>query len=340
MIGYSMAPQVKILYGGQYGSEGKGLLAAYEGSRRKYDTITTNCGPNSGHTAYLNGNKIVTYHLPISALTDVNRSAAIYLNGGSIIDPAKLMKEIQDNEKLAGVNIFDRLMIHPHAAVITKEDKDTEATPGTGTAKIASTAKGVGRAMARKVLREGKTAKDDEFLNKYVSLHKWHKDNNVLIEVAQGYSLGINAGFWPFSTSRNCTPAQGLADAGLPPMFCTSSMVIRTYPIRVGNTNIGHSGECYPDQRETTWAEIGQEPEYTTVTGRMRRVFTWSDQQVREAISAGIPYEILINFAQYEDQKAREAKAHRILKYCQDRFNYQPRILFGYGPRVKDIHPL
>jgi hypothetical protein len=72
----------------------------------------------------------------------------------------------------------------------------------------------------------------------------------------------------------------------------------------------------------------------------MRRVFTWSDQQVREAISAGIPYEILINFAQYEDQKAREAKAHRILKYCQDRFNYQPRILFGYGPRVKDIHPL
>lgn len=71
--------------------------------------------------------------------------------------------------------------------------------------------------------------------------------------------------------------------------------VMRPYPIRVA----GDSGDIYPDQVETSWDEIGVEPELTTVTGKIRRVFTLSRMQLRDAIEETRPDEIVINFVDY-----------------------------------------
>src|SRR5690606_1782948 len=51
------------------------------------------------------------------------------------------------------------------------------------------------------------------------------------------------------------------------------------YPIRVA----GNSGWM---RNETTWEELGLPPEYTTVTGKLRRVAHWNGDLVAEAVRA------------------------------------------------------
>ena len=73
----------------------------------------------------------------------------IYLNGGGIIDPIVLQKEIEEFS-LSYTQIF----IHPNAAIITDECRRAEMEKGSTQTRIASTRKGVGEALARKVTLE------------------------------------------------------------------------------------------------------------------------------------------------------------------------------------------
>ena len=61
---------VYALFDGQFGSSGKGLLAAAIGQAFKddIDLVTTNAGPNSGHTAYIDGEKVVLHQLPMAGV--------------------------------------------------------------------------------------------------------------------------------------------------------------------------------------------------------------------------------------------------------------------------------
>src|SRR5262245_64787370 len=94
-----------------------------------------------------------------------------------------------------------------------------------------------------------------------------------------------------------------MADAGMPPSFHRKTiMVVRTFPIRVGNTE-NTSGPVYNDQDEMTWAAIGVEPEMTTVTGRIRRVFTWSAEQFKNSLEVLNPDAIVLTFCDYLDGK-------------------------------------
>lgn len=139
----------------------------------------------------------------------------------------------------------------------------------------------------------------------------------ILHEGAQGFSLDINHGsHYPQCTSRGTTAVQNLADMGLP-VRCAGDiyLVIRPYPIRVGSIvengeTLGYSGDCYDDHHETTWAEVAtacgapeevMKGELTTVTKRLRRVFTFSDKQLREAASVNGATKIALNFANYID---------------------------------------
>ena len=329
---------VYVTCGGQYGSEGKGLLTEWLAGKVDFKWSTTNCGPNSGHTAVLkNDTKLVTFHLPITGV--LQPQCKIFLNSGAIIDPEKLVDEIESIEQM-GFRIQDRLCIHPNAAVIYKGHKMKEGE-GTMADKISSTQKGVGAALAAKIARGNNIAANDSFLKNFVKpIELMKEDGRIAVEVAQGFSLGINQGFYPFCTSRQCTVYQGLLDAQLPADYFDISkyMVIRTYPIRVGNTVDGYSGGCYADQRETSWENLGIAPEYTTVTGRERRVFTWSDQQVKDAIQHnGFPHVILINFAQYDDDAGIVAKTKMIREFYSYYGLHSPYILLGYGPKTEDM---
>ena len=209
------------LFDGQYGSTGKGLLASLIGQTmgHKIDTVTTNAGPNSGHTGYLNGDKILTQQIPVASVVmrNLGYSHSCYLNAGAIIDPNQLWKEIceygYDDKTLVNES---PLFIHPAAAVIKPEHQGDQHSD------IASTGKGVGPAMEAKISRNDQAVFGgftpvawDEFY----SCHNWVRPEKIsyanlgrcFVETAQGWSLGINSGFYPYTTSRECSVTQALS---------------------------------------------------------------------------------------------------------------------------------
>jgi adenylosuccinate synthase len=362
--------KISFVLGGQFGSEGKGAACAYlaaEAHRHKVplSIVTTNAGVQSGHTSVHEGIKRVLFHLPTAAvvLNDIaSRNPvslsppAVYLNAGSIIDPDVLRKELEDTQYP-----LDRLFIHPNAAVITDDCKDAEMRSDSAQTKIASTRKGVGEALARKVLRSGQIARDHAWLRQFVRRidlnERLAKGAVVLAEVPQGFSLSLNSPFYPHTTSRDCTVGQAMSDAGVHPHFYGNSMlVLRTYPIRVGNipaysmdevnvedennqpTLAGYSGGAYPGQNELSWSEIGQTPEITTVTKRVRRVFEFSKQQVREAIASARPSMVFLAFCDYlktEEQQMNIINA--IWQAAKAAGVDQPEVMYGYGPSTDDV---
>lgn len=301
-------PGAYVLVDGQFGSTGKGLFAAYIAlmGRHRPNWITTNAGPNSGHTAHIDG-KVVTQQLPIATVAYRRfgyKDIRTLLNAGAIINPKRLATEISEY-----LGAPSSVYIHPCAAIISPEDLSLDRAT---VEAIASTGKGIGPAVAAKVLR----LRGDEMVARHLYLPvldadrsswdqfwDWGKDT-VFVETAQGFSLGLNSVFYPHVTSRECTVMQAIADARIPAQMVRQvAMCIRTYPIRVGNVGSTDSGPHYEDQEETSWEALGVEPELTTVTKRVRRVFTWSRQQFREAAAANRPDIIFCNFLNYMERK-------------------------------------
>ena len=321
---------VYCLTDGQYGSTGKGLAAAYLAHhlpKGRIDAVATNAGPNSGHTSYFGDTKIVLKQLPTYSVYKhlMGEEVPTYLTAGAVIDPATLSEEI----RLWGVVPS----VHPCAAVIIDEDKELDQAT---VAAVASTGKGTGPAIARKIARvgHGHIAKHHYLTNVPDFMPRM---NRILLEVSQGYSLGVNQPFYPHVTSRECTAAQAMADAGISPMhFRGGVMCIRTYPIRVGNVGTASSGAHYSDQEETTWAAIGQKPELTTVTQRERRVFTFSWLQFRLSVLANTPTIIFVNFLNYLPSEKRRDFVERVRYESTQLLGYRPLLIGGYGPMVQD----
>ena len=332
MIALTDNSRVLTICDGQFGSTGKGLIAAAIGQTNKIDIATTNASANAGHTAcWEDGRKIIVCHLPMAGV--VNTDAQLYINAGAIIDEDKLLEEIEEN------GVGDRLMIHPNAAIIEPWHKATEKR-ATGVSKLGSTQKGVGAALRDKVMRAGKLARDCPKLNDWINTmdlnERLKMGARVVMEVPQGFSLGYHSEFYPYCTSRQCTPAQGFADAQISPYFMGMTiMTLRTYPIRVG----GPSGGWYKDQEETTWEEIGQTPELTTVTKRIRRVATFSWLQYRAALAEIRPDVIFSNFMNYLSADKRMVFSDQLYNVYQEVLGYgkTPMMITGYGPNVEDV---
>lgn len=346
--------QVSFILGGQWGSEGKGAASAWLASQlnkegRTFDVITTNAGVQSGHTSIHNGVKRVLYHLPTaSVIASPGPEAVIYLNAGSVLDPTVLMTEMRENAELLK---RWQLFIHPNAAIVTEECRRAENMPDSGPTKIASTRKGVGEAISRKVLRHGLIARDCPELKPYirrVDLNAYMAGNkrSVLVEVPQGVGLSLNGKFYPHCTSRDSTVMQAMSDAHIHPSFLGQSMlVVRTFPIRVGNIPDGKGGEYssgghYPDQKETTWEDIGVEAEITTVTKRVRRVFTFSHQQLWDALSLTRPDILYVTFCDYiKDKKKLDALVYQIAGLARSVSNEKPLLtICQKGPTTDDAY--
>ena len=333
-----------VLVDGQFGSTGKGLLAGAIAEEFWSDVqaVTTNAGPNSGHTAYLHDRKIVLNQLPMfSVVADkicsargVPNSLITYLNAGALIDPDILRSEVWEHS-------IPRLYIDPCAAKI---DDDSRMLDEVTENAIASTGKGTGPALARKVSRVSSRAIFGPVSVMWPFLDRPEfRRLTTFIEVSQGFSLGINSGFYPHVTSRECTVAQALSDAGISPRDLRKTvMCVRTFPIRTGDT-ANSSGPCYPDQTELDWSEFDVEPELSTTTKRIRRVFSWSDRQFKQSLIANNPDVIFVNFCQYLDhmgQSVDDFVRGRVLEPYTKILGRKPdAILLGYGPRSSDIYP-
>jgi adenylosuccinate synthase len=325
-----------VVVDGQYGSTGKGLASGLlaEMFHKNVDLVTSNAGPNSGHTNYYEGEKIVLKQLPTFAVTakKCGTDIQVFMNAGAVIAPETLNEEM----KLHDMNGIVR--VHPHATCVTDSAIGADAT---NVGSIGSTGKGTGPAQMAKIARKGTDAVvaghtdkiECDVDNLYVI------DNDVvMVEVSQGFSLGINSGFYPFTTSRECTVAQAISDARIPlENYRDNLMVVRSYPIRVA----GNSGPTYDDQMELTWDDLGVEPEITTVTKKVRRVFTWSDDQFCDATYLNRPGVVMLNFANYLAQQGQDVDAfvrERVLQNYVNVLGRMPKaILLGFGPESKDV---
>lgn len=355
--GFRKEGKASFLIGGQWGSEGKGGAAAFVGAhlakRNEYfDIHTTNAGSQAGHTSIHNGVKRVCFHMPtmpLIARRPYNRTI-VYLNSGSIIDVDVLFKELRDYwESMLNKNEV-ALFIHPRAAIITQECKDEEGAKDSSTTAIASTRKGVGAALARKVMRKGKIASQEE------RLATWHPNvrvealdlnarlshgQSVMVEVPQGQSLSLNSQFYPHVTSRIVSIQQTMADAEIHPHYYHESMmVLRTFPIRVGSIEehgmVYSSGGAYPGQNELSWKSLGLEPEITTVTKRVRRIFEPSPDQIMNSMTTTRPDRIMLNFCDYSMEMASSIR-NSIEKMSFQIGTKVPEFMYGFGPTTDDI---
>lgn len=335
----------------QFGSTGKGLVCAYLGEQARFDAAVCAWGPNSGHTAYVGGVKVVHTTLPLSGAV-AKGPRALFLAPGSVIDPECLRRDAESLAALRDGRVD--VYIHEHAAVV---DEACRAKETTYAFKIGSTQTGTGEALMRKIRRgvpEATAGGHDlsgsvdgrVFLWVLPGMEweaKLYERNRVLVEGSQGFSLGLNSGFWPHCTSRECSLAQILSDCLIAPS-CVERVhgVARTFPIRVANRYndagemVGSSGPGYEDQHEITWEEIGVPVEQTTVTKLPRRVFTFSRQQVRDALRRNDVTDFYLTFCNYLDSDPvwALAKARHILGQCD-----VSQAMLGFGPRGCEFWP-
>lgn len=344
----------------QYGSTGKGLIAGYLSRKNDYDLVVSANMPNAGHTFVdTDGKKWVNKVLPSGVYSPSLKH--ICIGPGAVFDPQRLVLEIDELRQRC---VTAEIVIHPDAALLLFGHVQSEQALN----HIASTMQGSMEATIHKMRRHdtgsnvayhnhgiltGYQTVDNVALWDYVVTHREWNDvvgaaKNILAEGSQGYSLGINAGFYPYCTSRDCTVWRLLSDCAIP---VTDRMKVvgtaRTYPIRVGNTPGGNSGGHYADQIETSWKELQVDPEYTTVTQRERRVFTFSEDQIREAMIANRVDEVFLNFCNYNIEYANIVR-HKInsigeeLRGGRSEYfvagDYPPVVRYmGFGPKAEHI---
>lgn len=325
-----------VLVDGQYGSTGKGLASGLlaELYAHKVNWVTSNAGPNSGHTSYYGDEKIILKQLPTFPVVawKMGKVVPAYLNAGAIVDLDILDQECTDHNM--DVNV------HPHAARINDEAIHDDAKR---VSAIGSTGKGTGAALAMKIGRDpdavvGFNGPKPEWGRIMSRFNDDTFETGVgLVEVSQGFSLGLNSGFYPYTTSRECTVMQALSDARINPyLYRQSMMVVRTFPIRVA----GNSGPCYHDQKEVTWDMLGVEPELTTVTHKVRRVFTFSVEQFKDAVRVNKPKVILLNFVNYLETVGVDVESfilENVIEPYVEVMEQDPVLLLGWGPKSSDV---
>ena len=342
---------VYTMFDGQYGSTGKGLLASWiaEHFGNRIDVVTTSAGPNSGHTSFLpTGERIIRKQLPTASVVMdfMGLPHVCFLNAGAVIDMEILRDEVQQFINHQKGEKTTKFTIHSNAALI--HDGDFHRNQD-----IASTGRGVGPALIRKLERD---PKDKSIFGKLffsreerAVFHEYDclpadllRAKRVFMEIAQGWSLGLNQMFYPYVTARECSVAQGLSDLGVSPLDHVKSIVsLRTFPIRVGNTDEGWSGNFYADQSEMDWAEFegqGIKPERTTVTNRVRRIFTWSKRQFCEMLRTNKPDALFLNFMNYLGKSEQERFVQEMISTYKLELNRDPDfVLLGFGSKNSDV---
>jgi adenylosuccinate synthase len=340
-----------IVVGGQYGSEGKGKIAAYLTRRENIDICVRCGGPNSGHSFYDDEGKYrVLRQLPTGFISSRTR---LLIPAGALIDPTVLANELMlvpDAQKRVGI---DR-----NTFIIENRDREYESTIGLRE-RLSSTLCGVGAAQSRRVLRgaDSKLAKDA------VTEHRWLKNlltdvseevnealddgRKVLIEGTQGFGLSLyHSPHYPRSTSRDVTAAAFLSEVGISPLRVTDIvLVLRTFPIRVAGDQAG------PLKDEITWEQLRLESGYphditemTSVTDKIRRVGRFDWGLVTKAVQVNGPTMVAINGLDYLDCRNRGTLDYAELTFRAREFVDRlaaafgvPVCMLGTGPSVREI---
>lgn len=304
---------VDVIVGGQFGSEGKGQMAAHISP--EYRCLMRVGGPNAGHTVFERPYNHVFHLLPSGLHRAPN--AKLLIGPGAVLNIEKLLEEIRE----FAIEV-DRLIIDENAIIISPKDVEEEKRVQE---KIGSTAQGVGIATATNIAarlygNDAHKAKNFQkelrpFLGSTAQALEdcYARGEKILLEGTQGTGLSLHHGIYPFVTSRDTTVSGCLSEAGISPRRLRKIiMVARTYPIRVaGNSGPFCSNEINWDivaeRSGNDPAELKQK-EKTTTTKRDRRVGEFSWQMFRKACELNSPTDIALSFTDHISANNKTAR--------------------------------
>ncbi len=316
---------VDVIVGGQFGSEGKGQIAAHISP--EYDCLMRVGGPNAGHTVFEKPFKHVFHLLPSGSYRAAN--AKLLIGPGAVLNLDKILEEI----RTFGIG-KDRLVIDENAVIISSKDIEAETQIKEN---ISSTAQGVGVATAGNIL--ARLLGDDKHKAKnfvkelrpflgstHNELEKlFNEGKRVLLEGTQGTTLSLQHGIYPYVTSRDTTASGCLSEAGISPRRVRKIiMVTRTYPIRVG----GNSGPFLSNEltmeeiskRSGKDLEVLKKTEITTTTKKDRRIAEFSWSLFRKSCELNSPTDIALTFTDYISVKNEKARRYHNLTEDTRRF--------------------
>lgn len=160
-----------VVVGSQWGDEGKGKVVDY--LTKKADIVVRfQGGSNAGHTLIVEGVKYVLHLIPSGI---IHKGKLSCIGNGVVIDPTKLLEEI-DNLCKSGIEVNgDNLKISPFANLVLPYHKqlDNASEQKLGNKKIGTTGRGIGPAyvdrVARCGIRVGDLYKGQDHLRELVS---------------------------------------------------------------------------------------------------------------------------------------------------------------------------
>src|SRR2546425_828411 len=140
-----------VVVGAQFGDEGKGKIVDFLADRADV-VVRFQGGANAGHTVQV-GEQLYAFHLLPSGV--LRKRAMNLIGNGVVIDPAQLLKEIEETRALGhaveNLRISDRAhVVMPYHKVIDGLEEKLKGNLGAGT-----TLRGIGPAFEDKVGRFG-----------------------------------------------------------------------------------------------------------------------------------------------------------------------------------------
>lgn len=333
-----------MVIGAQFGGEGKGKLVSHLSIVDDADIVVRCGGPNSGHTVDYEGFRIGLRMVPAGF---VNRRTKLMLAPGALVDPKILFAEMEK------CNVdSSRLMIDRNACVVKDEYAKLELEQGLRR-RVGSTASGTGVGVAKRALRDAdvQLARNVDVLGPLLGdvskelNDALDQDKKVVVEGTQGFGLSLyHTADYPYSTSRDTTAAGFLSEAGLSPRLATEIIMgVRTFPIRVE----GNSGPL----DEISWDQLQKMSgcpypifEYTTATGRTRRIGLFDMELVKRAARANRPTYLALHGADYLDYSNKGCTRYHGLSEATTKFveNLEeslstPVAFVGTGPKNEEI---
>lgn len=281
-----------VVIGAQWGDEGKGKIVDFLADEAQI-IVRYAGGANAGHTIVIDGNQYALHLVPSGVL---HPNTTVYLGAGMVIDPEALFVELE-MLKSRGIQWEGRVFISDRAHIVLPRYRELDKNRDAKRKKpIGTTGRGIGITYALKSERDGirladltwaekmndMEESDRAFLSHYsdrllamkidLTAEMWkHKNDNILLEGAQGALLDLDLGTYPYVSSGMSCSSGAAVGAGLGPRNLDKILgVFKAYSTRVGNGpmptefNEKTQSELYTYVRDT-----GRE--YGVTTGRPRR---------------------------------------------------------------------
>ncbi len=273
-----------LVCGGGFGDEGKGKVSAYLALKDEPLIAARTGSVNAGHTVVLQGRR---YKLRLIPAAFVNRSTILVIPPGGLVRLDVFEREVSE------LGVESRVHVDPMAGII--EDKHREAEMKDDVLRsIGSTAQGVGAAMADRVMRRLRLARDEPSLSKYIAdtvemmNNALDNEEKVLIEGSQGLYLSLYHGTYPYVTSRDTSAAAMLSEAGLGPRRADDIIVVfKAYLTRVGEGPLPGEISIEESMRRGFYEEA-------TVTGRARRTAPFNMELARRAVQINTATQVAV----------------------------------------------